>query len=122
VANELELNISYVFRDGDVEIDNSSEDPTYVDVVTPTYITSIMSVGTTAEAIPLGDVATPGFGYFRNLDETNFVDLYVSNGGSRFARLYPGEPFLGRLGPDVTAPYIKADTAACRVEYALFSV
>ena len=121
MANELELNVSFTYRDGDSEVDNSADDPTFVDIVTLTYYNAIQSVGTSAEAVQVGDVSSPGFVFMRNLDPTNYVDVYASNGGDRFARMYPGEPCLLRLGPDASAPYIIANTAACRVGVTLFS-
>lgn len=76
-------------------------------------------IGTSEEALILGDVAAGGFLIIVNRDATNFVELRSGTSATDFVRLKPGEPALFRLSPDATAPYAIADTAACEVEYIL---
>ena len=84
-----------------------------------------LSVATTGTTIPLGQIATPGWSWFRNLDSTNFVNIYTSLadkllGANPFATLYPGEFWMGPLGT-TTAPYAVANTAAVDLEYLICS-
>lgn len=96
-------------------------------------ITATMEVGTTAELLPLGDISSPpGFLLVKNLDATNFVELAMwedalgcSNpefNPHKICKIGPGESRL--ITPpiqDDTADrpyvYIRADTAACAVQY-----
>jgi hypothetical protein len=82
------------------------------------FVHSIQSIGTSEEAIALGDVATPGWFFCVNLDDTNYVELRPGSGAADFARLNPGEFCVLRLAADVTL-YAIANTAAVRVEYLL---
>lgn len=79
-----------------------------------------ISVGTSAEAIPLAEVTQPHWAWFKNLDATNFVEIRNGSGGADLIRLYPGEACAVPLAIDAT-PYAIADTAACLMEYAIFS-
>lgn len=74
-------------------------------------IQNIQTIGTSAEAISLGDVG-PGYIFFRNLDGTNYVDLGVENTAVTpvVIRLKAGE---GILIPTNNASWWgKANTAA----------
>lgn len=90
------------------------------------YISGIVSVGTSEEAIPLGEVSSPGWFFAKNLDPTNYVEVLTGTGGPAFARLrpatvsQPGHFCLLPLGTGVTAPFWVANTGACRVQYWLF--
>lgn len=77
----------------------------------------VQNIGTTEEAIDLGDVTTGGWWFAWNRDSTNWVEIRVGTGGADFVRLEAGEFFAGRLSPDNAAPYAIADTAACNVEF-----
>ncbi len=80
------------------------------------YVQGVVSVPFAAPAaIPLGSVATPGWTFIRNLDATNYIEIYTAAGGVALPKLLPGEIFLARLG--VAAPAWKANVAACLVEY-----
>jgi hypothetical protein len=41
------------------------------------FIRNVQAIGTTYEAITVGDVATAGYAYFTNIDATNYVELGV---------------------------------------------
>lgn len=75
------------------------------------------AIGTSEEAIVLGEVTSPGWALFVNRDDTNFIELRVATGGAKFAKLKPGETCLLRLGSGAQAPYAIADTAECLMEY-----
>ena len=117
IANELSLQavLTYTKGTGDARVNVNKS---YTDLVTVTgdeYQQFVQSVGTSAEAIPLGDVGTAGFVMLRNLDTTNFIT--ISTDAAAHAnpcnKMFPGEFCLFRAA---AAPYAKADTAACRME------
>ena len=77
----------------------------------------IQNIGTSAEAINLGDVTTEGYAYMRNLDLTNYVQIGVdSSGFIAFAKLDPGDFLIAPLDGTLTHQ-AKADTAAVELEY-----
>jgi len=84
----------------------------------------VQNVGTSAEAIALGDVSTPGYAFFRNLDDTNYIQVGQDVGGGgfeEFFRLLSGEVALMRI--DLAATGVlqaKADTAACELQYKIY--
>ena len=74
----------------------------------------IVSVGTSEEDMPVGDVVTLGWVVIQNLDAANFIKYGPKNAGSmvEFGRLKAGEMCALRLEPGITWTWI-ADTAAC---------
>ncbi|HVL15840.1 MAG TPA: hypothetical protein VM529_24930 [Gemmata sp.] len=75
------------------------------------------NVGLTEEAMELGTLASLGMCFIVNRDATNFVTVRFASGGDDAVKVRPGAFALFEFGPDVTAPYLIADTAACQVEY-----
>lgn len=80
------------------------------------YIAGVQTIGITEEALDKGDVIAIGYLFVRNLDPTNFVDVGAA-AGEYCHRLQPGGfvcgPWFG------TTAFAKADTAPCKVEYAI---
>ncbi len=83
----------------------------------------IQNIGFAAdEAIDVGDVTTVGWCIFRNLDDTNFVEVGIEVAATfePMIRIEPGETALFRLSQDAGATlYAQADTAAVDLEYYL---
>jgi len=73
------------------------------------------------ETIDFGDVATEGFLFLRNLDDTNYVTIGPDSGGSMVAmiKLLAGEWAWLRVVPSTTIR-AQADTATVRLEVACF--
>ena len=77
-------------------------------------LTNVQNIGTSAEALVLGDITTIGFLFVKNLDATNYVEVDSVNTLDEFPqKLLPGEFVL--LKPQTTTIYAKANTAACNV-------
>jgi hypothetical protein len=74
------------------------------------------SIGTSDETLDLGDVGTPGYLILKNKDATNYV-IIGPDGTNYGDRLKPGEFMVKRVNG--AAIHIKANTAACDVEYLL---
>ena len=128
MANEITLNGSVAYEDSEGADLALSMADVLKTVATKKYIRHKMQVGTTEEAVALGEVTAPGYAIFINRDGTNFIELRVATGGAKFARLdadTAGDKTGGfailRLGSGAQAPYAIADTAACQMEYFIIS-
>lgn len=78
-------------------------------------IGNVQNIGTSSEALTIGDVTTIGYLFLKNLDATNYVEFDLNNPVSTtaFCKLLPGE---GALIPTrQTTIYGKANTAAVNV-------
>ena len=87
-----------------------------VDQATQGGIGSVQTIGTTYEAIALGDVSTEGYAQFINLDASNFVDIGIDVAATFYpvVRLLAGETAVFRVSTQ--ALYAKADTAAVKLD------
>lgn len=76
-----------------------------------------LTIGTSAEDVNFGDVV-PGLVILTNLDDTNYVQYGMSDGGTIkiLGRLYPSKrvPAMFFLEPSATLRMI-ANTASCKV-------
>ena len=100
---------------------------TTVAAITPTvsgaqYMDNVQNVGTSEEAILLGDVAPGGYVFIQNLDTTNFVSLRQATAAANFIKLLAGEWAIFRMSVDTTAPFAIADTAAVNVRFLRFDL
>lgn len=81
------------------------------------------TIGTSEEALQLGEISAVGAVFIKNLDETNYVEIKTTTGGTIVARLEPdlngdgngGWVGLSRAGSGFQAPWAIANTAACKV-------
>lgn len=92
------------------------------DVAGDNYAAAIVSAATSATVLSLpSDFGTPGWAWFTNLDATNYVEIGNNNGGSPVytVKLKPGMSCLIPLTMAKTAIVLKANTAACDVEYVI---
>lgn len=122
MANEVTVNgsLAYADSEGSDEILQAGE--VMANVSSKKYIKHKQTIGITEEAIQLGEVTAPGWAYFINRDETNFIHIRASTGGGGFAKLFPGEPCGPlRLGSGAQAPFAIADTAPCVLEYLIIN-
>lgn len=77
---------------------------------------TVQSIGTSEEALSVGDGGTIVELYLKNLDVTNYVEIKVATGGAIFGKLLPGQDMLVRLGSGAQAPFAIANTAAVALE------
>lgn len=121
MADEIKANFSLSYSKGNSQLSFPGKQLA-IDSASYPKITNTQVVGTTHEALVLGDVASCGAAVFTNTDATNFVDIGVDVGGTFYGlvRLMPGEfAFSPRLATN--APYAKADTANVSLDYTIFS-
>lgn len=80
------------------------------------HIEATQQIGTSAETFGMGEVGTPGWAWFKNLDDADDVQIGVDNTGFvPFATLEPGEYTIVPLS---AAPYGKSLGASpIRVQY-----
>ena len=121
MADEIRLNATLQYEDTDLAEINLQMSDLLADVATLKYVEVKQSVGTSEEALVLGEITSPGWLFAINRDTTNYIELRVATGGAKFAKLLPGEFCLLRLGSGATAPFAIANTAACMLQYALIS-
>ena len=79
----------------------------------------VVSVGTTAAALPQAQVANPKAAIFTNLDAVNFVDILAGDGGDIIARI-PAGASIPVLLDGATAVWAQANTAAVDLFYQIF--
>lgn len=82
----------------------------------------VVIVGTSEEDLLIGDIATLGYVFLRNLDAANFVTYGPKSGGSMipFGRIKAGEIAMLRLEPGITWRWI-ADTGSVKVQVLLLN-
>lgn len=91
------------------------------DVTGVRKINHIQQIATSEEAIDLGELASLGFAYFKNLDATNYIELRMGTGASLdMIKLLAGDFAWFRFGSDITAPFAIANTAPCYLHYIIW--
>lgn len=77
-------------------------------------ILNVQAVGTTYEALALGDISSLGALLITNDDATNYVEVDSSSSFTSFPqKIRPGKSVL--LAPQTTTLYVKANTASCNI-------
>ena len=80
----------------------------------------VVEIGTAAEAVPLGGIATPGFAVFTNLDATNYLEIgYDSSGFVAVMKIPVGASVLINLDGVMAAPWARSSTAATLLSYTI---
>lgn len=122
MANEITLRWSLDVTKGNLSrrLSPVSQSIT-LSAASPAVAGGVISVGTTHEAIPLGDLAGNGIAWVRNLETTNYLEIgvVVSSTFYPLLKLKAGESFPLRIASGV-APYAKANTAACRLDFEIY--
>jgi hypothetical protein len=86
-----------------------------------TFVEGSVLIGTSATAIPLGQVTAPHWAFFNNLDAVNYLTIRNGSGGTDLIKLLAGEPaFVPLL--DTAVPYAVANTASIQLEYLIISL
>lgn len=115
MANEIQTQFSFKLQKGDhleqIDVQQRFDDQTGVGAHKP-----VVDVGTVEEVLSFGDVVTPGFAFFRNLDDANFVTIGPVAAGAMvpMIELQPGQWGYLPLSPGVVLR-AQADTAAIKM-------
>lgn len=117
MANEIKLTAKITFDKGSVAGVERDETDKSFNVTGTRYNQGVQNVGTSEEAMALGDVPAASIGYchMKNLDATNFIEVRPGTGTADLLKLKPGESALFRITLSMT-PWLIADTGACDVE------
>jgi len=118
MADEATIFASVRFVKGSTVVELGA-DNLQVDVSGNQFAWQRQSVGTSEEAIDIGEVSTGGYFCAINRDPTNFVSIRQATGGTDFIRLNAGEVCCFRIHASSVAPFWIADTAVCQVEFLL---
>lgn len=124
MADELEASVSVSYEDalgiaGSVEVSNLT-----LTLTDPRLLHSKQNVGTSEEAIELGDVTAASMGVLVlvNRGTTYSIDIKTATSGTIIARLYPAGSAAGlnwccfNVGSGITAPFAVANTGASEME------
>jgi hypothetical protein len=116
MANEITNTFRLEASKGGVSIDTRSIrtvfNMTGADMAGP--ITQVIGTSHEALAVP-ADITFPAHIAIINLDGTNYVEVFQDSSGTlQFSRLRPGDPPIFVVNIDAV-PYLKANTAACRI-------
>jgi len=120
MANEFSITSSFKLSNGNDSFTRTvsfNADQTAVGGPSP----GVLSIGTSHEAVAPTDLTNKGWALFKNLDDTNFVEVGVDVAATFYPliKLLPGEQVQVRLSPSVSL-YAKADTAAVRLDAQIF--
>lgn len=118
MANEITVNASIKLEKQGTRMSLSVAN-IKIDVTGKRFIHPRQLIGTTEEALELGDIATGGWFMAINHDPTNFVSIRSGTGATNLVKLKAGEPCLFRLSGSSAAPFAIADTAPCDLEFVL---
>lgn len=116
MANELTLAASLKFVKGNTNV-SFAKSGVRIDVTDKNYTSKTQAVGTSEEALSLGDVATPGYILIFNKDSTNYVSVRSGTGAANLIKVPAGGVAL--FNCEASAPYVVANTAAVDIEYLL---
>ena len=116
MANEVSASVSLQLRLG--ALNTVKQSTGNADAASPLASAGVMTVGTSEEAIPMGDVVAPGFAYFKNVG-TNVVKIRPATGDGDLVSLKAGEAALFPMV--ATAPYAIALVGNGQLEYHITS-
>jgi hypothetical protein len=126
MANELTVSGSFKYSDGLQPELSIFLDSFISSITTKRPFRNTQNIGTTEEAIDLGDLTTFGYAVFVNLDPTNYLEIRSATGAGNDIIKLPARDGNNRcsfaifhFGSDVTAPFAIANTAACNLLYIL---
>ncbi|MGE0605552.1 MAG: hypothetical protein AB7O62_00395 [Pirellulales bacterium] len=120
MSAELKVTISAALIKGDLKV-NFAPPQQSIDVSGQPVRGGVVSVGTSEEDLDVGDVATEGWLFLKNLDASNFITFGPKDTTmTAFGKLKAGESCCFRLLPGVTLRW-QADTAAVNVQVELLS-
>lgn len=123
MADEISLTLALEATVNGVDLATKALTSQGIDVAGLRFVHQIQQIGITEEALKLGELASLGVAWMRNLDATNFLEVRSGTGAANdFWKFLPGEAWCWRFGSDVSAPFAIADTAVCYLEYVIFEI
>lgn len=120
MANEATVTVALQFAKGTLPTQAFASGSVSRDVSGTSYIRNVQTVGTSEEALVVGDTGSAGaLCVMHNCDSTNFISVKAATGVTPTIKLLAGDWALFRFSG--AAPFVQADTASCNLEYFLIS-
>lgn len=121
MGNEISYQFQLRLANGDLS-DTYSSPSQRTDQTNAKLIRNVQEIGTSEEVLASGDITTPGWSVFVNLDDTNYVEVGHFTGGTfyEFLKLKPGDQMICRVGIQPGELYAKADTGALSLFYIIY--
>ena len=117
MADEITLSASLSVTKGAANTVTLASSGLTVTLAGTKWFHHIQNIGTSEEALDMGSITAPGWAYFKNLNDTDYVELRPGTGVVDMIRLNAGEFALFRLAEDVTAPFAIANSNTVNLEY-----
>lgn len=119
MADEITLSIDFKYSKNGADSSFSSRG-LLITVSGNPVSEAVQSIGTSYEALAMGEVVAPGYVTLKNLDITNYVEFSADSGGANpLIKLKALEVACFRM--DGTTIYARANTGACLVQYKIIS-
>ncbi len=116
MANEATITVSLEFKKGGtstkLELLKKS-----LNVTGTNFLFNRQNVGTSEEALLLGDVATGGLFCGINRDNSKAIEMRSGAGATDLVQIEPGGGALFRISADSTAPFVIAENPGAELEY-----
>lgn len=113
MANEISVTAALIINDGANYKVSIQPGAVQADMSAKAAAAGVITVGTAAEAVAMGDVATAGWSHWKNLSTTSGEYVEIGGGSTSsfvpVVRLYPGEPGLFPLA--TTTVIVRASTS-----------
>lgn len=118
MANEITTSLKLSYSKNGILDSRTMTDS--VDVSGSNTRGGVQVIGTTEEALLVGDVGTLGYARFMNIDATNYIEIgsYVAATFYPLIKLKPGEGAVCRLS--AVTVYARANTSSARLDYMIF--
>ena len=115
MANEISLSFRMGVTNGNYDPGTISVSNQLIDQAAAGAVEGIQNIGTSEETLGVGGLSTKGWIFMRNLDATNYIEAGFATTVYGI-KLEAGECAMFRTGGSATI-YLKANTAACNLQY-----
>ena len=123
MSQELTVGLTAVYEDdADIYGNVRGLDEVIISLATAKLVHTKQSVGTSEEAVTLGDISSRGFMILVNRDTSNYIEVKTGTGGTIYAKLFPSGSTAGinfcvvHCGSGAQSPYVIANNASCEME------
>jgi hypothetical protein len=121
--NEIKYSMSFAVTNGSLS-DSYNASGLMADQASAAIVRNVQTIAVASaqgDALVLGGVATPGLGFFANLDDANFIEIGIRVSGTfyPFLKLLKGQQ-AGPVWMGTTGLYAKADTGNVKLMYVLY--
>jgi hypothetical protein len=113
MADEASISLGLSFLKGLVKAQKTFAGT--FDITGSRFTHQVQTIGTSEEALVMGDLASAGWCFVFNHDDENFVEIRAGSGAADLVKVPPESPGLFYLAS--ATPYAIADTANCELEY-----